>query len=1164
MKIFLKKLLVCILVFLTIFNFMYSAPVQASVASFASNSLSTLVNWITTIQDGLLGIITYLYRIPIWIVIIIVMALMSGIAGTFGYVDAVGNTVASSDVGFLGPDDIFFNKLLLTDANVFKIITTGENPMPDAIVQVRQSVALWYYAMRVIAISVLLAILVYIAIRMAISSVASEKAAYKKMLINWASSIALVFVLHYVIVGVSYFNGALIEILGSFYENIDVDSVMGDLLGKALLPNFVLSTASTVVLVMLVVQTLAFLIYYIKRMLTISFLIIISPLITITYSIDKLGDNKAQALNTWMKEFFFTVIIQPFHCIIYMAFVSMSFSLLTRDDPFIITDGALLTNILGSAFGRIVAGILSVLCIKFIWDAEKMIKNIFGIKVSETLGDAVASAAVAGAVVSKGLSTASKAGSGAKKLSSTFKSAKTGTNKLMDKFRDSSLGQKLGFDNSELHKQTKEWKKDKKYAKKNGIDISKINTEKGIKDLHAQRVAADKKKEENKITNKIANSKPVQAIKGFMKTQEGMQLKRVLSSSAGVAAAIMGGAATYGANAKTSLFEAGVAGYGSYKGIQGMTMRLMNKKTDDYGETVKKSQKTMEEIRGTPEEAKGNPEEAVRNYIDASRKDKDKELSGDKMSEKEKKARKNIRKLLARRDNYDKGDDNEEIDYIMRDLQNGIFLNDLNMDELAEKYNLDTDDVRGAVGEFAEAKLYKQMAQDNKDIDNLAGQDGYYKIALEALAGSAAFNAVTSSTNAPTEPVETSTGEEDDDDSNSERTVTTEIDESEDVSTVEEHEHETETHIDEEHTLTQEELKSQKEYTDKVATMYNTWNEINGTENDGDMNKAIQNQIMAAEMEEKGELSKDKMQDRYLNTCKEVEQLVAVRDGIDKKDVDAKEIVGIVAEISKGILYNNLNIGNVASKAGLNENDLRRVIEDWAKAFLIRRMAQNNADINEKAGNDDYFKTALASLVIPPKESGSNKNDDSSAQTGTSSNKLEECTRKAERMAEILDDYKFRTVDGRDDRLDMMNILLGATRQDENNNEIIKKILMDESLDKKMSSEMINSNTSLSTQDVLEAYKKLRKQLGEEADKEIEKLADSISDPNEYLKKANDISKSIKVPKIQNVVEQIKTEKHIEEVTEIHKVEEFVEKVFKQQIYNLVNDTLEKDNSGDQ
>ena len=71
----------------------------------------------------------------------------------------------------------------------------------------------------------------------------------------------------------------------------------------------------------IVISEFLFFIVYVKRFITLAFLMVIAPLITVTYSIDKLGDGKSQALNTWLKEFIFTVIIQPVHCILYLILV---------------------------------------------------------------------------------------------------------------------------------------------------------------------------------------------------------------------------------------------------------------------------------------------------------------------------------------------------------------------------------------------------------------------------------------------------------------------------------------------------------------------------------------------------------------------------------------------------------------------------------------------------------------------------------------------------------------------------------------------------------------------------------------------------------------------------------------------------------------------------
>ena len=53
----------------------------------------------------------------------------------------------------------------------------------------------------------------------------------------------------------------------------------------------------------------------------VGFLIVISPLITITYALDKAGDGKAQSFFVWFKEFTVNVLIQPLHALIYLVFI---------------------------------------------------------------------------------------------------------------------------------------------------------------------------------------------------------------------------------------------------------------------------------------------------------------------------------------------------------------------------------------------------------------------------------------------------------------------------------------------------------------------------------------------------------------------------------------------------------------------------------------------------------------------------------------------------------------------------------------------------------------------------------------------------------------------------------------------------------------------------
>lgn len=934
MKKFSKRLGMSIIIFFVIFGLILNIPVQASVDS----GINTAINIIGGLADGIIGIMTWLYRLPVVAIIVAVMGLMSGIAGIYGYVtptgdwDPNGGLFANNTVGFLGPDDIFFNKLMLTDANVFKI---DYNNMPNPIIQIRESIALWYYIMRMISIIVLLGILIYIAIRMSISTVASEKASYKKMLVDWASSIGLVFLLHYLIVGIAFINSTLIEILYKVYENVGngaggtMDEAMGDLIVRCLDVSFIVGASSMVVLVLLIVQTFAFMIYYIKRMLTISFLIIISPLITITYSIDKLGDGKAQALNTWMKEYFFTVIIQPFHCIIYMVFVSMSLSLLGNSG---VTSGTGIIdgvkNMFGSGAENLIAGLLSIFCIKFIWDAEKIFKNIFGIKVSETLGDAVMSAAVAGTMVSKGMNMASKAKTGAKTLKYSFKNGKMG--EMANKFTEGKFGKMLKIDSES---------KDRKFATSLGMDYDEMkhnhNTD-GIRELHEKRLAADKVKRENSF--------PVKAITGVKKVGDkigqstfGQTYKRYLPTATGVAAAMIGGSAMYGSSAKTSLFEAGMAGFGSYKGMKSLADRIMYTKKENYTDNVEKSQATMAQIKGL--DNTGDKEDAARMHLDATRKEKQGELTNQEIGNKEKEARKKVRAMLTARDHMDKGDKNPEIDQIMSDIQNGIFLNNLDMDEIAKKYNLEAtdpgkkagDDLRDATGEFAEAKLYKQMAQDNQELDDLMGQDGFYKVALQAWAGDAAYKLA--------------------DSANAEPDISRET-----ADTVEE----------------QEEI-----YTEEITETHEMMNEVKDVTNETKEEKLdhiIEEQIKANEAMKNGELTPEKLKDEYDDAKSNVTDLVrsvAEPEYTDPSGVKhynegeiSKESDKIMQEIYKGVDKGQINIADIANNHGLKAEDLRSVLESYLEKMLMRQMADSSERMDKVGGEDEFYKSVLASMIV--------------------------------------------------------------------------------------------------------------------------------------------------------------------------------------------------------
>lgn len=101
------------------------------------------------------------------------------------------------------------------------------------------------------------------------------------------------------------------------FEMVMIKRLSFDTLGYSVSTVF----TSFIFLLIIIYYTIKFLIMYIRRMLTVGFLIAISPLITITYAIDKAGDGQAQAFSAWMKEFVTNVFIQSIHALMYLVFI---------------------------------------------------------------------------------------------------------------------------------------------------------------------------------------------------------------------------------------------------------------------------------------------------------------------------------------------------------------------------------------------------------------------------------------------------------------------------------------------------------------------------------------------------------------------------------------------------------------------------------------------------------------------------------------------------------------------------------------------------------------------------------------------------------------------------------------------------------------------------
>lgn len=526
MKRYLEKILIIFLIFLIVFNFTINGFVIAETddliaavdaeGTFSGENAKyrESFNAIALLLSGLGIIAEAILLLPRMLALVLGFNLQGIISGFLG-LGGEETDEEYPDSFFATPDQILFNHYKITDIDFFNI---NDPDLTDGVKAFRQNVAQFYYIVRLIAISILLIVLVYIGIRMAISTIASEKAMYKKMLVDWVTSLALLFVLQYIMIFIITLNSIIVSTLENLAVGLDMKDVIVAIftngLGLGLKP-----IVSTILFGMIIMQTFIFLLTYIKRMLTVGFLIVISPLITITYSMDKIGDGKAQALNTWMKEFAYNILIQPFHCILYLAIVGSAMAVL---------DKYALISLGFEAMGQC---IFILICIKFLKDGETIIREIFGFKNASSIGNlAAAAGAVAGV-----LGNSKQIASG---IAKTGINMRNSTNKFAN--RASKIGNKIGnkLGNTEVGKKASEKMNDIKNTVNNNESV------KGLKDAlsPAKDVLSSTKDALSSAGEKIKGMGIGEGIKKQMGISAGLLAGSMAFQSKGVIDAVAAGA----------------------------------------------------------------------------------------------------------------------------------------------------------------------------------------------------------------------------------------------------------------------------------------------------------------------------------------------------------------------------------------------------------------------------------------------------------------------------------------------------------------------------------------------------------------------------------------------------------------------------------------------
>ena len=319
----------------------------------------------------------------------------------------------------ISAEEIFSNKISMLDANYFNdskdyaaekdYAAQMGGKERSTVAALKDTVASWYKTLRMIAIVGLLSVLVYIGIQILISAAAADKAKYKNMLKDWLVALCLIFFLHYIMVFTMTIVTQITDMLSNNTDlstptsaksiNITVwdgehgtqDKVAqkGDtdvkfatnLIGYVRLGgedvDVVPKLTNTFMYLALTFYTAYFAVIYIKRLLTLTFLTLIAPLVALTYPIDKVKDGKAQAFDFWLKEYVINAMLPVIHYVLYTVLVK-SATALTVSSP-----------------------LYAICAMAFIVPSEKLVKQMFGINSQTAPSGSMTGAALAGSIGSK-------------------------------------------------------------------------------------------------------------------------------------------------------------------------------------------------------------------------------------------------------------------------------------------------------------------------------------------------------------------------------------------------------------------------------------------------------------------------------------------------------------------------------------------------------------------------------------------------------------------------------------------------------------------------------------------------------------------------------------------------------------------------------------------
>lgn len=291
------------------------------------------------------------------------------------------NAMTSYTQKTVNVETIIFNRVPIFDANIFSnnVLDANDNSDGEFITRtIKNAVAKWYYIMRLVVIVLMLILLIYIGIKIAISSIASEKAVYKGMLVDWVVGMIIIFSIHYIMIFIVNINDdivASLEPLVTEQSEIQEEYEYGDEKFKkkpSEIETTLYETARTraydlkltdgftgmCIYGVLVYYAWRFAMMYFKRICNIIMLTLLAPAVSASYAFNKVMSGKSKVFSTWLQEYVMNVIIQIVHVILYVSFVSIALELSLKS---------------------LVGTILAFVILNFMLKADKIFRQLFNL-----------------------------------------------------------------------------------------------------------------------------------------------------------------------------------------------------------------------------------------------------------------------------------------------------------------------------------------------------------------------------------------------------------------------------------------------------------------------------------------------------------------------------------------------------------------------------------------------------------------------------------------------------------------------------------------------------------------------------------------------------------------------------------------------------------------